>query len=61
MGLLKTTLFVDRSVRVSIHKGLNLSLGVICCRELHGMMEAEMKKELQEQGSGPQGDGEEGY
>ena len=56
MGLLKTTRFVDRSVRVSSHKALNSSRGVIRCRELSGMTEMEIKTELQEQG-----DGEEGY
>ena len=33
MGLLKTTRFVNRLVRVSIHKALNSSRGVIRCRE----------------------------
>ena len=56
MGLLKTTRFVDRPIRVSIHKALNSSLGVIRCRELSGMTEAEIKTELKEQS-----DGEEGY
>ena len=50
MGLLMTTRFVDRPVRVSIHKALNSSRGVIRCRELSGMTETEIKKELQEQG-----------
>ena len=50
MGLLKTTQFVDRPVRVSIHKALNSSRGVIRCRELSGMTEKEIKTELQEQG-----------
>ena len=50
MGLLETTRFVDRPVRVSIHKALNSSRGVICCHELSGMTETEIKKELQEQG-----------
>ena len=50
MGLLKTTRFVDRPVRVSIHKALNSSRGVIRCRELSGMTETEIKMELQEQG-----------
>ena len=27
-----------------------MSRGIICCRELHGMMETEIKTELQEQG-----------
>ena len=50
MGLLKTTRFVDRPIRVSIHKALNSSRGVIRCRELSGMTETEINKELQEQG-----------
>ena len=38
-------------MRASVHKALNSSsLGVIRCHELSGMMEAEVKKELQEQG-----------
>ena len=49
MGLLKTTRFVDRPIRVSIHKVLKSSCGVIHCRELSGMTETEIKKELQEQ------------
>ena len=48
-GLLKTTRFVDRPVRVSSHKALNSSRGVIRCRELFGLTEMEIKTELQEQ------------
>ena len=50
MGLRKITQFTDRPVRVSIHKALNSSRGVIRCRELSGMTEEEIKTELQEQG-----------
>ena len=50
MDLLKTTRFVDRPVRVSIHKALNSSRGVIRCHELSGVTETEIKTELQEQG-----------
>ena len=50
MGLLKTTWFVDRPTCVSIHKALNSSCGTICCRELSGVTEMEIKTELQEQG-----------
>ena len=50
MGLLKTTRFVDRPVRVSIHKALNSSCDVIRCRELSSMTEMEIGMELQEQG-----------
>ena len=60
MGLLKTTRFVDRPVRVSIHKALNSSRGVIRCRELSGMTEMEIRTELQEQGVGRLSKGEGG-
>ena len=50
MGFLKTTRFVYRPIHVSIHKALNSSRGIICCRELSGMIEMEIKTELQEQG-----------
>ena len=50
MGLLKTTRFVDRPARVSIHKALNSSRGIIRCRELSGMTETEIKTELEQQG-----------
>ena len=52
MGLLKTTGFVDRPVRVSIHKALNSSRGVIRYRELSGMTEVEVRTELQEHSTG---------
>ena len=46
----------------SLFTSLNSSCGVICCRELSGMTEAEIKRTA---GTGccwgPQGDGEEGY
>ena len=50
MSLLKTTWFIYRPTLVSIHKALNSSRGVIRCRELSGMMEMEIKMELQEKG-----------
>ena len=50
MGLFKTARFVGRPIRVSIHKALNSSRGVIRCRELSGMTETEIETELQEQG-----------
>ena len=50
MGLLKTTWFVDRPVRVSIHKALNMSRGVIRCCELSSMTEMEIRMKLQEHG-----------
>ena len=48
-GLLKTTRFIDEPIRVSIHKALNSSRGVMHCHELSGMTETEIKMELQEQ------------
>ena len=50
IGLLQSTQFIDRPVRVSVHKVLNSSRSVIRCRELYGMTEEEIKTELQEQG-----------
>ena len=50
MGLLKTTRFVDRPMRVFIHKTLNSSRGDIRCHELSGMLEMEIRSELSEQG-----------
>ena len=50
LGNCKTTWFVDRPVRVSIHKALNSSHGVIHCHGLSGMTEMEIRTELQEQG-----------
>ena len=47
---LQTNRFVDRSVRVSIHKTLNSSRGVIRCRDLADMSEAEIREELKDQG-----------
>ena len=49
MGLLKTTQFIDRPVRVSIHKALNSSRGVIRCRDLVDMSEVEIRDELKDQ------------
>ncbi|KAK7092411.1 hypothetical protein V1264_008156 [Littorina saxatilis] len=42
--------FVDRPVKVSPHRGLNTSKGVIRCRELEGLSEAEIKEGLKDQG-----------
>ena len=50
MGLLKTTWFVDGPVRVSIHKALNASHGIIRCCELSSMTEMEIGMKLQEKG-----------
>ena len=49
-NLLKTTTFVDRPVHVSMHKTLNSSRGVIRCRELSLLSEAEIGEELKSQG-----------
>ena len=49
-NLLRTTTFVDRPVHVSMHKTLNSSRGVIRCRELSLLSEAEIRDELKSQG-----------
>lgn len=43
-------IFVDRPVRVSPHRSLNSSRGVVRCRDLCGMSETEIRDELQSQG-----------
>ena len=48
--LLKTTKFVDRDVKVSPHRNLNSSKGVIRCADLRGVPDAEIKEELKSQG-----------
>ena len=42
--------FIDRPVRVSIHKTLNSSRGVIRCQDLADMSEVEIRDELKDQG-----------
>ena len=49
-NLLRTNRFIDRPVRVSIHKTLNSSRGVIRCRDLADMSEVEIRDELKDQG-----------
>ena len=49
-NLLQTNRFIDRPVKVSIHKTPNSSLGVIRCRDLADMSEAEIRDELKDQG-----------
>ena len=49
-NLLRTNRFIDRPVRVSIHKTLNSSRGVIRCRDLADMTEVEIRDELKDQG-----------
>ena len=49
-NLLPTNRFIDRPVRVSIHKTLNSSRGVIRCRDLADMTEVEIRDELKDQG-----------
>ena len=49
-NLMRTTTFVDRPVHVSMHKTLNSSRGVIRCRELSLLSEAEIRDELKSQG-----------
>ena len=49
-NLLRTNRFIDRPVKVSIHKTLNSSRGVIRCRDLADMSEVEIRDELKDQG-----------
>ena len=49
-NLLRTSRFIDRPVRVTIHKTLNFSRGVIRCRDLADMTEVEIRDELKDQG-----------
>ena len=49
-NILRTNRFIDRPVRVSIHKTLNSSRGVIRCRDLADMSEVEIRDELKDQG-----------
>ena len=49
-NLLQTNRFVDRPVRVSVHKTLNSSRGVTRCRDHADMLEVEIQDELKDQG-----------
>ena len=49
-NLLRTNRFIDRPVKVSIHKTLNSSRGVIRCRDLADMSDVEIRDELKDQG-----------
>ena len=49
-NLLQTNRSIDRPVRVSIHKTLNSSQGVIRCRDLADTTEVEIWDELKDQG-----------
>ena len=49
-NLLRTNRFIDRPVRVTIHKTLNSSRGVVRCRDLADMSEVEIRDELKDQG-----------
>ena len=49
-NLLRTNRFIDRPVRVSVHKTLNSSQGVIRCQDLANMTEVEIRDELKDQG-----------
>ena len=49
-NLLRTNRFIDRPVRVLIHKTLNSSRGVIRCRDLADTSEVEIRDELKGQG-----------
>ena len=44
------TVCIDRPIRVSAHRGLNSCKGVIRCKGLRNVCEAEIKQELAEQG-----------
>ena len=48
--LLKSTTLVDKPIKVTAHKTLNSSKGVIKCPDLRGVSEAEIKSELASQG-----------
>ena len=49
-NLLWTNRFIDRPVKVSIHKTLNSSRGLIRCRDLADMSEVEIRDEVKDQG-----------
>ena len=49
-NLLRTNRFTDRPVKVSIHKTLDSSRGVIRCRDLADMSEVEIRDELKDHG-----------
>ena len=49
-NLLQTNRFIDRPVKVTFHKTLNSSRGVISCRDLAEMSEVEIWDELKDQG-----------
>ena len=49
-NLLQTNCFVDRPVKVWVHKTLNSFLGVISCRDHADMSEVEIRDELKDQG-----------
>ena len=48
--LLKASVLVDRPIKVSPHRALNSTKGVIKCPELKGVSELEIKQELKSQG-----------
>ena len=49
-NLLRTNRFIDRAVKVPIHKTLNSSRGVSRCQDLADMSEVEIRDELKDQG-----------
>ena len=49
-NLLRTNRFIDRPVRVSIHKTVNSYRGVIRYRDLAEMSQVEIRDELKDQG-----------
>ena len=48
--LQKSVTLIDRPIKVTPHRTLNTSKGVIRCRDLRGVSEAEIKSELASQG-----------
>ena len=48
--MLKSKILVDRPIKVSAHKSMNSTKGVIRCPDLRGVTEAEIKSELASQG-----------
>ena len=49
-NLLRTNRFIDRPVKVSVHKTLNSSREAIRCRDLADISEVEIRDELKDQG-----------
>ena len=50
VNLLKSQIFINCPVKITPHRSLNSSKGIIRCRELAGMRDPEICKELRDQG-----------